>query len=242
MHKLAIFVEGQTEQIFMARFVKEVANENQVEIVTYKADGGSRKRPRRLRRLAGSTKDGKLYYVQIVDSAADNRVLSDMRDQYQGLVREGFSLVLGLRDVYPQSRDEIPAVRKGIGRFLPKGQVPAHLILAIMEIEAWFIAEHTHFAKLHPGISIENANKAIGADVQTMDVETIDHPAATLDKVYKTVGRAYRKQRKRVSKIVDALDFDRLYLELADRVSALKLLCQHLDWFLSQTTNGKGTD
>ncbi len=141
--------------------------------------------------------------------------------------------MLGLRDVYPQSRSEIPLIRRAVDRVLPKGSVAVDIVLAIMEIEAWFLAEYTHFELLYTGITLEKVNIAIGDDAQTLDVENIAHPSETLNTVYKLVGRGYRKKKDQVSDIVDAIDYDRLYVELPERVSALKCLCAHLDLFLS---------
>lgn len=234
MSKLAVFVEGQTEQLFVQRLVQEVAGHHNVAIEMGKASFGGRSGlPRRFIRLEPSDARDKQFFVLIVDSATDNRVASDIREQYETLVKAGYSRVLGLRDVYPQSRSEIPLIRRAVDRWLPTGSVPVDIVLAIMEIEAWFLAEYTHFEQLYAGITLEKVNKAIGDDAQTLDVENIEHPSETLNTVYQLVGRVYRKKKDQVSDLVDALDYVRLYLELPERVSALKCLCDHLDLFLS---------
>ena len=232
MNKLAVFVEGQTEQLFVKRFVLEVAGHHKVAMEIRKAFGGSSRRPRRLL-LSTSDASDKQFFVLIVDSASDSRVASDIRDEYQSLVKAGYSLVLGLRDVYPHLRNEIPAIRKAIKRVLPKGSIPVHIVLAIMEIEAWFLAEYTHFERLYPRITLAKANAATGYDFQSIDVETIGHPSKTLDRVYRVAGQRYRKDKKQVSKVVDALDYAHMYLEIPERVSALRGFCEHLDFFLS---------
>jgi len=233
MNKLAVFVEGQTEQLFVSRFVKELAGHHKVAIETWKAVGGGRRPPRRFIQLSASATEGKQYSVLIYDSGTDSRVTSDIRDQYQGLVRGGYSLVLGLRDVHPQPRAQIPAMRRSIERVLPKGKVRADVVLAIMEIEAWFIAEDTHFARMDAGITAEKVKDVIGADMRTLDVEALEQPSEILDRIYKVVGRAYRKRRKRISNLLDVLDYARLYLAIPERVGALRRFRDHLDSFLS---------
>jgi hypothetical protein len=240
MNKLAVFVEGQTEQLFVQRLVLEVAGHHNVAMEMRKASGGGRSGlPRRLVLLEASDARGKQFFVLIVDSATDNRVASDIRDQYESLVREGYSRVLGVRDVYPQPRSEIPLIRHAVDRVLPKGSVTVDIVLVIMEIEAWFLAEYTHFKRLHTGITLEKVNNAIGGDAQTLDVENIAHPSKTLNTVYQVVGRVYRKKKDQVSDTVDALDYVRLYVELPERVGALKCLCDHLDLFLSSEMTPK---
>lgn len=234
MNKLAIFVEGQTEQLFVQRLVQEVAGHHNVAMELSKASGGGRSGlPRRYIPLEQSNARVKQFFVLIVDSGTDNRVASDIRDQYESLVATGYSRVLGLRDVYPQPDSEIPQIRRALDRVLPKGSITVDIVLAVMEIEAWFLAECTHFERLDPGLTLEKVNKAIGEDVQTLDVENIAHPSETLNTVYQLVGRVYRKKKDQVSDTVDALDYVHLYVELPRRVNALKCLCDHLDLFLS---------
>lgn len=234
MSKLAVFVEGQTEQLFVQRLVEEVAGRHNVAIEMRKASFGGRSGlTRSFVRRESSDARNKQFFVLIVDCGTDNRVASDIRDEYASLVNAGYSRVLGLRDVYPQPRSKIPAMRSAIKPFLPKGSIPVDIVLAIMEIEAWFLAECTHFERLYAGITLANVNNAIGSDALTLDVESIAHPSETLNTIYQLVGRAYRKNKDQVSDIVDELDYARLYLELTERVSALKCFCDHLDSFLS---------
>ncbi|MCH7702079.1 MAG: DUF4276 family protein [Planctomycetes bacterium] len=240
MIKLAVFVEGQTEQLFVQRLVQEVAGHHNVEIELAKAShGGKSGLPRRFLLLQPPKPLGKQFFVLIVDSATDSRVASDIRDQYGSLVSAGYSLVLGLRDVYPELRSEIPRIRRAIDGVLPKGSVSVNVVLAIMEVEAWFLAEHTHFARLYPGLTLEMANNAIGDDLQTLDVEDIAHPTETLNTIYQLVGRAYRKKKDQVSDIVKVLDYDHLYVELRNGITAFSSLCDHLDSFLSSETAPK---
>ncbi len=240
MNKLAVFVEGQTEQLFMQRLIQKIAGRRKVAIELRKGFFGGRSgRSRSLILLESPDVRGEQFFVLIVDSAAENRVASDIRDQYESLVNAGYSRVLGLRDVYPQSRSKIPLIRRAVERVLPKGSVTVDIVLAIMEIEAWFLAEYTHFEHLYPGITLDKVNTAIGDNAQTLDVENIAHPSETLNTVYQIVGRAYKKNKDRIERLVEKLDYARLYLEIPKRVSALKCLCDHLDLFLSSEKTHK---
>lgn len=234
MHKLAVFVEGQTEQLFVEQFVKEVAGHHNVTVETCKAHGGGRRLPRQVTTLTAADAGGRKYYVLIHDSASDERVVSDIRERYDGLVNAKYSCVLAVRDVYPQARGDIPAMRIAIAGVLPKGNVPVHLVLSVMEIEAWFIGEYTHFAKIDARITLQRASQIIGKDVVTVDVEAIDKPTATLRKIYRLGGRRYySKKKRRMRRTIAALDFDKVYLELPERIPALKMLCEKIDEFLA---------
>lgn len=234
MHKLAVFVEGQTEQLFVEQFVKAVAGRHNVTVETCKAHGGGRKGPRQVTILTAADAGGRKYYVLIHDSASDGRVASDIRENYDSLVRAKYSRIVGLRDVYPQPRARIPAMRTAIDSVLPKGKVPVHLILCVMEIEAWFIGEYTHFAEIDARITSQRASEIIGTDVLTLDVESIDEPTATLKRIYSLAERRYYSKKKSpMRRTIDALDFDRVYLELPERIPALKTLCDRIDEFLA---------
>jgi len=80
MKKLAIFVEGQTEQLFVERLLVEIAGSNYVSIESYAAHGGGKSgQPRRLKLLtARKTFGTEKYYITLVNSGTDGRVASDI--------------------------------------------------------------------------------------------------------------------------------------------------------------------
>ncbi|NJO94622.1 MAG: hypothetical protein HC820_10385 [Hydrococcus sp. RM1_1_31] len=93
------------------------------------------------------------YYILIYNSGSDNSVASDIRDQYSSLVASGYSMIVGLRDVYPISAAQKDRLERGLQYALPKGSVPAYIVLAVMEIEAWFLAEWNHFIKVDASLT-----------------------------------------------------------------------------------------
>ena len=153
MRRLAIFVEGQTEQEFMAKLVLELAR-RRVRIEKGKARGG-RGAPRRFTVIEAAAADrGQEYYVLIVDCGTDNRVKSDIRDNYDSLARRGYSAIIALHDVYPNARSDIPKIRMGFAYRLKTEPVRVLHVLGVMEVEAWFLAEHTHFPRLHSALTL----------------------------------------------------------------------------------------
>lgn len=85
MKKLAVFVEGQTEQIFVERLLLEIAGKKNIHIDRYEATGRQGKR-RFIRLEATNQSSGAKYYAQVIDSRGESNVKSDVRDRYQGLV------------------------------------------------------------------------------------------------------------------------------------------------------------
>lgn len=226
--RLAIFVEGQTEQIFMQKMLVEVAGRHNITIDVVHARGTGSARAITLQSTSGSSTP---YYALICDCGADNRVLSDMRDNYAGLVSAGYHLVLGLRDIHPEPDTNIPQIRQAIAQVMPQGVVPAHLVLAIREIEAWFIVEDGHYPEIHHDLNAALIKQHLGLDTATVIAESIAAPAETLHAAYQLKGCAYKKDRARVQRTVDALDYARLDMDLSTRVPALGELCGHVNRF-----------
>src|SRR5438552_562718 len=124
MEKMAIFVEGQTEQEFAQALVRAIAGAHLVQVDMMKGHGGGRTLPRQFLELHAIGPDStKEFYVIIYDSSNDSRVLSDIRDQYESLMARGFRWIIGIRDVYPQALTDIPAIWTSFDTFSPTGPV-----------------------------------------------------------------------------------------------------------------------
>ena len=89
------------------------------------------------------------YYVLIFDCGGETNVKSYMLAHRQKLVSNGYQMILGLRDVYPNfHREEVKKLRKGLNYKLPQKGARTHIHLAIMETEAWFLGEFHHLRKV----------------------------------------------------------------------------------------------
>lgn len=229
--KLAVFVEGQTEQLFVQRLLREIAGQNNIAIDPIQFIGSG---PARVRRVRGKTPADIPFYAQVCDCHGGGElttVVSDIRDHYQGLVNEGYSLIMGLRDVYPVPNSRMQKLREGIMSFLPRGPVPVHMVLAVREIEAWFIVEDRHYVQLHPELTPRKILKNMHLDVCTVRAETIYHPAETLNKIYRLKSFGYHKSRSDIQRTIDALDYDYLINEVPKRAQSLGELCRSLKRF-----------
>ena len=238
MTKLAIFVEGQTEQLFVERLLLEIAGKRRVRIEKHEARGG-KKGKRRIRLIEASAPDsGQKFFVMIVDCGQDERVKSDIVERYDGLEKNGYQAIIGIRDVYPENRDDIPKLRRGLAYRVRTDPIQVLFVLAVMEIEAWFIAEHTHFARVSDELTPERIQAGVGFDPSTDDIELRDHPAADLHHIYQLVGLAYRKSKQHAERTVDILDYARVYLELGQQIGDLKALIESVDRFLTDAPGG----
>jgi len=234
IRKLAVFVEGQTEQIFVAKLVGEIASQNKLVVISQKFSGPRHRRiPVTISSQAPDTNTD--YMVAIFDCCGDSMVLSDMLRQVSSLESNGYGMVLGLRDIYPESLANIPAMRQAISRALSVGSrdltIPINLHLAQMEMEAWFIAEHSHFNRTLPPISPALIQRRLGYDVESIDYELIPHPADELKQIRQLVGLGYNKNRRVVDSIVESLNYDELFLNTRGAVPCLDGFLNDLDNF-----------
>ena len=92
MNKLAVFVEGQTEQIFTEKLLIEVAGRKNICIEKQELRGGRKYLRKRLYFKNLDTK--KKYFAYIVDCQSDSTVKSDIMDNYNSLVREGYNSII----------------------------------------------------------------------------------------------------------------------------------------------------
>ena len=205
--KIACFVEGQTEQIFVERLFQEIAGRKNISIETYKFQGGKANRIIQPHKLS-TIKDAP-FFVLLYDCGCDAHVVSDIAKQHESLTNKGYEKILGLRDLYPKSLSEKGQVEGGIKGWLklvqPMG-IPIYITLAVMEIEAWFLAEWHYFYKLDNCLSPDFIRQNLGLDLINIDVEQRLHPSQDLDDIYHLIGSKYDKSEEISQNIINYLD------------------------------------
>lgn len=217
MRKIAIFVEGQTEMLFLDRLVQELAQESGLAVEHAEATGGA-SRARKIKILKRLTIQAHhQYFVLIVNCGGDSKVKSDILERYHSLKESGYSAIFGLRDVYGQFRyEDVPRLRRELQLGIPDREIELELFLAIMEIEAWLIAEHTHFQRFDPRLTLERIEHRLHFNPAHDDIERRWHPAEDLDRIYQIAGVRYTKQRLNVERTLDLLDYS-FFISTASR-------------------------
>lgn len=230
--RLAAVVEGQTEVLFLERLLRECANTNQICIRSVLAQGG-RSAPRTVVEIKADSESGQPYYVLVYCSGTDSRVPTDVLDNYVGWANKGYVGIIGLRDLYPQPLARAFHVRQRMSYRQRTRPIKVVNILAIAEVEAWFVAEATHYCKVNAGLTAPVVVSTLGFDPAVHDVETIGHPADELHRVYSSAGLAYRKDRNQINRTVDSLDMAEIAFVVAPRVPALGILVDAILAFLN---------
>lgn len=233
---MSIFVEGATEQAFLVKFVKEIAGEHLVEVAEFKISGGS-SYPRTLARISAQNKStGKPYYVQILDCGADHRVASDVRENYASLIKQGFTSIIAVRDVYPVANvADVPTLRSGLHYGIKTSPIRPVFVLGVMEIESWFLGETSHFERLDARLNRTSITGVLGFDPWVIHPETRPKPSDDLAKIYASVGLGYSKKKHQVQRTVNALDYADLYLNTRG-IADLDDLSKELNRFFTGDT------
>jgi hypothetical protein len=232
MNKLAIFVEGQTEQIFIEKLVRHLGGHHNMSIQVQRLEGGGKNRPRTITQISGTNEvTNQDYFILIMNCGQDERVKSDIIERYDGLITSGYQVIIGVRDVYPSPRNAIQRLREGLAFRLPTVPIIPLFVLEIMEIEAWFLAEHTHFLHIHPDLTIDRIQQNFGFNPSIEDMQLRDHPSKDLEDIYFLENIYYDKNRECIERTVNFLDFDIIVNQIAMNINDLGSLVKTIQDF-----------
>lgn len=225
MKKIAFFVEGPTEADFVKWYLKKVTSQR--GLITVKEFSGGKSTPR-VYTQTYSDNAGSDYFVDIYVSGADNRVNSDILDNLSSLATSGFSAVIGLRDLRGQKTDgsmfslaDLPGVERANQLLFSGKTPPVTPIVAVMEIETWFMAETNHYPKIDPSLTqalITAKAGVLGVNPYTDDLTQVAQPAEKLNDIYHLVGKAYGKSAAHRQRTINALDYANLYNNVPARL------------------------
>jgi hypothetical protein len=229
---MAVFVEGYTEVIFVDRLIQEIASESAVRIEWRRISGGT-SCPRTNHQLkAAGPEIGQQHFVVIHDCGGDDAVKSRMLHEYPSLAAAGYSRIICIRDVYPRfTYAEIPQLQASLPKYVRSKPIVVDFILSIMELEAWFLAECSHFPRIDPTITAETIKTSLGFDPAQEDMQIRPEPAEDLGRCYALGGKKYDKYN--ASQTVEALSFETIYLQLVEKFPSLRRLVEVVEEFLT---------
>ena len=231
MKKVAFFVEGETEADFVVKLIGDLIPSKKTALRLTKRQGGSPGH-RRYDMLVFSdvVTSSTEYLVSIYNSTADNRVNSDVKDVVPNLLGLGYSVVVALKDLrgdvngVPLRETDLPRISAAEQRVFATLPLPIESIIAVMEVETWFIGETNHYPKIDPRLTkamLQANASTIGVDPYMDRLENVLEPAETLDSIYKLVGKRYEKQAAKRRRTIMALDMTNLYVNESQRINSL---------------------
>jgi len=232
MKRMAIFVEGLTEQILIRHILNRIMDRRQIAVQAVKATGGHNVRLSFTVVRAADVSRQTQYFVLIYDCGGETNVKSYLMSQWESLRRSGYTRILGLRDVYPNfSHRDIKKLRFGLNYRIPHDDVYSKIHLAVMETEAWFLGEYHHLQRISSKLSPAFIEKHLGFNPKTENMEDLESPAEELRDVYRLVGEDYTKKKDRLNEVADILDYDFFLHKLTAKMSSLGNFVKDLEDF-----------
>ena len=207
VRKVALFVEGYAEQIFVRDFLVKWYDwdVNKVGLDCYVLHSDSLSSAP----FPWGSKESECYF-QILNVGNDKKVLSKMLQDADRLYNLGYSLVLGLRDMFSNDYHKAtfdknnqriidPEINerfiKGVQSTIEANskEITMQLHFAIMEVEAWLLGMPKFIKQL--------------SDIKDPETD-VYHPAAKLKELIGAMGSSYDKHQGEIESLMDQVTKD----------------------------------
>ncbi|MEO5357616.1 MAG: DUF4276 family protein [Nitrospirae bacterium YQR-1] len=230
MKKVFFFVEGQTESIFIDKLLNEYIGNHNLELKIHKYVGQYQ-----IKKVLVRENPTAIYEVRIYDvSSSGSTVISKIKETAESILKnKGYDFIIGLHDLY---RTKING--KNIERSEKKKVMDAFMklfqnkdfydrikyVLAIMEIEAWFLMDAKMFCKIDSSLTHNFIKEKLGYDLINDDLESYKHPSKIIDEIFHLCGKSYKKHKDESYRISHNLDYADLCCsnELINKVESWK--------------------
>jgi hypothetical protein len=230
MIRTVIFCEGRTERALCERLVQHImGNAALIEVHSLSGPQYARITARESTQVRQPTHE---YYVLIVDCGGGGIgcVQSDILEQHESLIRNGgYTAIIGVRDIYPEPLSKVEEMRRNAYRLVVANPVPnspakvTH-VFAVMETEAWFLAECEHYQRIDERLTVHLIKSKLAFDPKNGDMQVVPHPSVSLNEAYRLVGKSYlkngEKKGTKIRRTVGALDM-RNFVDLGKRYAPI---------------------
>jgi len=243
MKKAAFFVEGESELEFMSKLLVEIAGQKRITIVQHKLFGGGKSGiSRGIQYIGRQTASNEEFQAWIYNCSADNRVNTDILDNHETLKNQGFDYIIGLKDLRGDkngvslSLSDLPRMELADRVIARMSSIPTSLIIAVMEIETWFLSETNHYPLIDQNLNqtlIASNQSSLGFNPFTDDLTLRVQPAEDLRKIYRLVRKTYNKKKNVRIRTINALDYSNIYFNLRNNILKIDDLISSIDDFLT---------
>jgi hypothetical protein len=225
MEKIAIFVEGHAERIFVRDFLMKKHDYSNIKLKCFQLEKDKVPMPAEYDFIC---QDYTCEY-QLTCVGNDDTVIPYILEQEQLLCNTGFTKIIGLRDMYSKQykkfcpskqidstlNDKFINSAKATIQDNAKTSIPITICFAIMEIEAWFLNLHYVFECIDARLTKEFIAQELGWDIDNECAEQkFFNPANNLEHLYQSIGNKYDKHAGEVEAIMAVLKkehFEKLY-------------------------------
>lgn len=201
--KFAVYVEGQAEMYFVADVLQKYSAYDR-DIIGFKC----------ISLVADVVKDvnypeqdniGAANYYQIVNVNNDDKVISKLNKDIPNLLKQGFQIVIGLKDVYGKAyeqlcknaivdRQKVEQLHDIQFKSIDTNNADVRLHFAIMEYEAWMLALIGAYIE-KKGMAIEDVEKTLSIDLSQDFENTVYHPTSKVKDGFELLDEKYGKHQ-----------------------------------------------
>lgn len=238
--KTAIFVEGQTELIFVREMLLRLFEYQNIRIGCHTLFTDSKFQSTEY----SFGDDTAAYYFQIINVGNDNAVITRLLNREKYLWNIGFERIIGLRDMYSNAYRALSRERKidetlnqkfiqGSRKTIDeKAEKPENIFLsfAIMEAEAWLLGMPIAFERMNEDLTLKNIAKHLNINLNEIDTETkFFHPANEVKAIFELTENKYKKRKGDVNALVNCIEKeDYEALHESEKCASFSSFYQHL--------------
>ncbi len=209
MRKIAIFAEGQSEQIFVRHFLALTLGWEKISFKCLKLYADSMLHAP----FDYSNEHAEVHFL-IVNVGNDERVLSAIKEREVPLIQKGYEKIIALRDMYSEKYREMSPGRvdENVARVfienadetIEKMSEPERIkmLFAIMEVESWFLGMYNVFERFNSELTVEYIEKELGYNLSAIDPQAMFfRPADIVNNIFSLIGEQYKKSDDEVESI-----------------------------------------
>lgn len=231
MKKISIFVEGQTERIFVEKLLSEYFTSGKLKTISCKLIG---ERLTKILELGNNINPE--FYVLIFDVGGGERAVSVMLERADAMINsQGYNFLFALRDLNPELIANKNALIDKIERLFANYTFKDRMrfILAIKEIEAWFLGDYNLFSRINPSLTPQYIQSQTGYNLVNDNPEDYDRPAQIIDDISQLIGQRYKKKAKDAYRITHRIDYSFLCVDALARVRSFAYFLKCIDESIS---------
>lgn len=223
MRRIALFTEGQTEQIFVRECLLRLFDLTKLsfecwELLAHKLHPAPYSYPN------PPNPNAEIFFM-IVNVHGDEGVISSIRERERNLIEKGqYEKIIGLRDMYSEAYDKL--ARGVINDSISKQFIQSHnliikkmnyhdkirLYFAIMEIEAWILGMYNIFQRIDKTLTVDYIKQKLDIDLKAIDPQKAFYkPSEQLNSILLLCDGQYSKKRSEVEDIcckIEPTDFE----------------------------------
>lgn len=220
MKKIAFFVEGQTEMMFVHNFLRDYLQGKSIKFDKYKI----RKNKIIVIQCERIGEDEE-YNISIFDVGNDEGVFGAVSERSEQLITQhGYSYIFGIRDLYPGKIENLEGMIQRFANMAKSKNLEenTYYAIAVQELEGWFFLDHHCICRYNDRVPTEEIIQRLGDGLNFP--EQIAHPASLLNSILSKYGSGYDKKKSECHGITNAIDFNILVGNMKKSPSFEKLL------------------